>query len=37
MEDAWSTEFGHMTENTDEWMKAVDVYVSEVEMVFNDY
>ena len=37
MEDAWSTEFGYMTENTDEWMKAVDVYVSEVEMIFNDY
>ena len=37
VEDAWSTEFQNMTLNTNQWMKDVNGYVSEVGKVFQEW
>ena len=35
--DSWSKEFGKMTESTEEWMKSVDGYISNVTNAFITY
>lgn len=37
IEDAWSTEFASMTENTEEWKNNVDIYIREVSTAFDNY
>ena len=37
IEDAWSTQFGNMTSNTEQWMKYVEDYTDQATLAFQDY